>query len=159
MKFMQRAAAASLQSTPDTPTSSDTHSSKRRRIEDNSVSGQRQARSYVVDQKAAQAALDEEERKRQVAVAKVAEQLGDGHWILDVAKLPQPRSQAVTPLKVVQVGYSQIDKAEGPDESSAVGEEVPRAETPIFHSYGTGNKVKKDKVGYFSPKLLCVLPY
>lgn len=159
MKFMQRAAAASSQSTLDTPTPSDTHSSKRRRIEDNSISGERQTRSYVVDRKAAQAALDEEERKRQAAVAKVAEQLGDGHWTLDVAKLPGPRSQAVTPLKVVQVGYSQIDKAEGPDESPAAEEEVPRAEKPIFHSYGTGNKVKNDKVGNFSPWFLCVLRY
>ncbi|PSS03755.1 hypothetical protein BD289DRAFT_470550 [Coniella lustricola] len=148
MGFMQRAAAAaasSSQSASGAPTPGDAHSSKRRKIEDSSDVRERQTPSYMIDQRAAQAALEEEERKRKIAMAKVAEQSGDGHWFLDTAKLPRPKSQVVAPLKVVQVGYTQIDTVEGLDESIAVEGKPPRPERPILHTYGSGEQVKKAK--------------
>lgn len=143
MKFMQRAAAASP-SSPGTPTSDEAHSSKRRKTAGRSSLGMPETPSYVIDQKAAHAALAEEERKRQVAVEKRAEQLGDSHWVLDSAKLPGSRHGGM-PLKIVQVGFSQIDRRGGSEEDQEQ-DEMPRTDGPVFQSYGPKkSKGKKDE--------------
>lgn len=151
MKFMQRAAAASSPTSPSTPTSDDGHSSKRRKTAGrSSLGGDPETSSFVIDQKAAQAALDEDERQRQIVVSRIAEQMGDGHWTLDAAKLPHSDHQAGTPLKVVQVGFSHIDRRRGSDDDQ---EEEPATDRPRLQTYGPRKKVaKQDKASSFSPK-------
>ncbi|CAJ2509956.1 Uu.00g058560.m01.CDS01 [Anthostomella pinea] len=108
MKFMQRA-AASPSSNPTTPTS-DEQSSKRRKVSHNSTV--QQDVESLVNQKAIQAAIAEDERKREEALLKHATESGDGRWVLNVpenATGSRPTIQA--PLNVVQVGYAQIDSA------------------------------------------------
>ncbi|KUI64682.1 hypothetical protein VM1G_00180 [Cytospora mali] len=80
MKFMQRAAAAAPPSAPSTPVADHEPSSKRRKTSGRASLGTPETQSYVIDHRAAQAALEEEERKRQALVAKHAEALGDSHW-------------------------------------------------------------------------------
>lgn len=107
MKFMQRGAAtAAAASPPDTPKSEEEHSAKRRK-----VSHQESASSTAIaDHQAIRAALEEEERKRQVAIEKQAEELGDAHWMLDI-KTPNLKSgqSRETVLNIVQVGFGQLD--------------------------------------------------
>lgn len=139
MKFMQRAVAAGPSTSPSTPTSDDhEHSSKRRKTSGrSSLGGTPETQTYVIDHKAAQAALEEEERKRQALVAKHAEALGDSHWVLDAAKLPAPQ-QSGAPLKIVQVGFSQIDRGGGAmaQEEEEEEEEIATADGPTFRSFG-----------------------
>lgn len=153
MKFMQRAAAASSPNSPSTPSSDDGHSSKRRKTAGRSSLGAPETPTYVTDQKAAQEALNEEERKRQVAIEKRAEQLGDSHWVLDAAKLPKS-NQGGTPLKIVQVGFSQIDRRGGVEEDQ-VDEDQQKTDEPVFRSYGPqkkkGEKVKTDDKASIHP--------
>lgn len=136
MKFMQRAAAAGPSISPSTPTSDDhEHSSKRRKTSGRgSLGGAPEAQSYVIDHKAAQAALEEEERKRQALVAKHAEALGDSHWVLDAAKLPGSQ-QGGAPLKIVQVGFSQIDRG-GAGAQEEDEQETATTDGPSFRSFG-----------------------
>lgn len=148
MKFMQRAAAAKSPSTPhsQTTTSDEDRPSKRQRTGDVSSPSAPKIPNYVVDQKAAQAALDEEDRKRQDAIDRMAERLGDAHWVLDTTKLPSSNSQAA-PLKVVQVGFSEIDKKQNSEEDH---EEEEKVQT--FQSYGPKRKTVKEQAGF--PTLL-----
>lgn len=130
MGFMQRAAAAASPTTPNTPASDDGHHSKRRKTNQGSSAVNKPDTSkYVVDLKATQAALDEEERRRQVLVKKQAEQLGDAHWELDPSLLPKHKVEG---LRVVQVGFSQLDAAD----SSEDEESGHRAARPALQSYG-----------------------
>ncbi|KXJ94504.1 hypothetical protein Micbo1qcDRAFT_44430 [Microdochium bolleyi] len=103
MKFMQRAATTPTTSTPSTPASEE-QSSKRRKVthqpEDDGIAA-------MVDHKAVQLALAEEERKRHEAVLRNAAEAGDARWVLST---PKQESFAVKPvLNVVQVGFAQID--------------------------------------------------
>lgn len=141
MKFMQRAAAASSPTSPSAPSSDDGHSSKRRKTAGRLSLGDTEAPTYVTDQNATQETLNEEERKRQVAIEKRAEQLGDSHWVLDAAKLPTTNLGG-TPLKIVQVGFSQIDSRMGAEEDQ-VEEEERKTDGPILRSYGPQTKGKK----------------
>lgn len=143
MKFMQRAAAAKSPSTPSTPTaaSDDERPSKRLRTGERSSPSAPKTPGYVVDQKAAQAALDEEDRKRQSAIDRMAERLGDSHWVLDTAKLPAFHNQA-TPLRVVQIGFSEIDKKQKSDE---VQDEKEKEQS--FQSFGPKKKTTKEQAG------------
>lgn len=138
MKFMQRAAAAAgPPASPVTPTTDDhERSSKRRKTSGRAaLGGAPEAPTYVIDHRAAQAALEEEERKRQALVAKHAEALGDSHWVLDAAKLPGSQ-QGGAPLKIVQVGFSQIDRGGGAEEQEQEDEETAVTDGPTFRSFG-----------------------
>lgn len=152
MKFMQRAAAAKSPSTPSTPTaaSDDERPSKRLRTGERSSPSAPKTPGYAVDQKAAQAALDEEDRKRQAAMDRMAERLGDSHWVLDTAKLPASHNQA-TPLRVVQIGFSEIDKKQKSDE----GQDEKDKERS-FQSYGPKKKMTKEQAGSPPPNLRLV---
>lgn len=146
MKFMQRAAAAGPPASPSTPTSDHEHSSKRRKTSGRASLGTPETQSYVIDHKAAQAALEEEERKRQALVAKHAEALGDSHWVLDTARLPKSQ-QSNTPLKIVQVGFSQIDRGGGSEvQEEEEDDESATTEGPIFRSFGPKKETTKDDV-------------
>ncbi|ROW13100.1 hypothetical protein VPNG_05947 [Cytospora leucostoma] len=142
MKFMQRAAAATPEA-PSTPTPDHEQPSKRRKTSGRATLGAPEKQQYVIDRKAAQAALEEDERKRQALVAKHAEALGDSHWVLDTGKLPGSQQNSA-PLKIVQVGFSQIDRGGG------AGAEVPEdnedtitADGPTFRSFGPKKEAAK----------------
>lgn len=114
MKFMQRGAAAAAAAgaseagSPATP-GSDTGSAKRQKLSHTPSAADSPA-TPLYDQKAIQAALEEEEKKRQVAIEKRAAELGDSHWVLEgVSSLPRNGSRPL--LNVVQVGFAQIDYA------------------------------------------------
>ena len=114
MKFMQRGAAAAAAagvpeaSSPATPRSDD-GSAKRRKFAHTPPAASSPA-TPLYDQKAIQAAIEEEEKKRQAAIEKRAAELGDSHWVLEgAAALPKSGSRPL--LNVVQVGFSQIDYA------------------------------------------------
>ena len=106
MKFMQRA-VASEPSSPTTPNTNESGSGKRRKVSHTPVSDS--PRTPLFDVRAAQAAIEEEEKKREAAVAKLALQLGDSHWVLEGA--PKTTKGQHIPLKVVQVGFAQIDSS------------------------------------------------
>lgn len=144
MKFMQRAAAAKSPTTASTQTaiSDEDRPSKRQRTGERTSPSAPKTPGYVVDQKVAQAALDEEDRKRQAAIDRMAERLGDAHWVLDTAKLPSSHNQT-TPLRVVQVGFSEIDKKQKSEESLDEEEE----KVPSFQSYGPKKKTTKEQSG------------
>lgn len=74
-----------------------------------------------------QAALAEEEKKREAAIEKRALELGDARWVLD-AHVPCIGTGVHPPLNVVQVGFAQIDSS-APLEGSqgTTGEQEPVA--------------------------------
>lgn len=150
MKFMQRAvAAASSPSSPSTPTSEDGRASKRRKTSAQSPTGTPQTPSYLIDHKAAQAAREEEERKRQEHAARQAEKLGDAHWVLDAAKLPGPDRQAGKLLNVVQVGFSQIDSSRGgEDEQAGLEDNSIDTDGPSLKTYGPRKEATKNDASF-----------
>ena len=114
MKFMQRAAATAATAPPtdktSTPKADDEGPSKRRKHSHTSktTTSNPEADQALFDQKAIQAALEEEEKKRQAAIEKRAAELGDSHWVLPGASVT-PKAGARPVLNVVQVGFAQID--------------------------------------------------
>ncbi|KAI1816081.1 hypothetical protein GGS20DRAFT_269935 [Poronia punctata] len=121
MKFMQRAAASTPSSSaPSTPTADD-QSSKRRKVEHNSAP--QPEVDDLVNQAAIKAAIAEEEKKVEAALLKRAEELGDAHWVLQMPD--QTKSIAKTPLKVVQVGFAQIDSSDAADDADPSHHSVP----------------------------------
>ncbi|KAK0646211.1 hypothetical protein B0T16DRAFT_156507 [Cercophora newfieldiana] len=121
MKFMQRGAAqaAAEASSPSTPKTEDEGSaSKRRKTSHKSAPLTPTPNAPIYDQKAIQAAIDEEEKKRLAAIEKRAAELGDSHWVLDSTSAPPPKHGARPPLNVVQVGFGQIDYAGTHDDTS-----------------------------------------
>ncbi|KAI0396881.1 hypothetical protein F5Y17DRAFT_43435 [Xylariaceae sp. FL0594] len=148
MKFMQRAAASTpLSSTPSTPGSSE-QSSKRRKTSHNAEPPQDV--DILVNQAAIKAAIAEEEKKVESALLKRAEELGDAHWVLQLPE--QNKNQTVQPpLKIVQVGFAQIDTAD------AMGDDTDQANLP-FHSepalrrYNMEKKKKKAKSSHTESK-------
>lgn len=116
---MQRA-AASPSSAPSTPNSEE-QSSKRQKTS-HSVTPQQDVNS-LVNQRAVQAAIAEEERKRQEALLQHAAELGDARWELDIPlKAQNPQHAVQTPLNVVQVGFAQIDSPDAAgDDSDSTG--------------------------------------
>lgn len=137
MKFMQRAAAASPTS-PGVSQSDSERPSKRAKTESRSALGTPQNQSPSFDQKATQAALDAEDRRRAALIEQQAERLGDAHWKLDPAKLPGSDQRKGAPLKIVQIGFSQIDRRDALETNQG------EADGPSFHSYGP-KKTKKTK--------------
>jgi hypothetical protein len=124
MKFMQRA-VASGSSSPATPKSEEEHSSKRRKF--SHAPSRSEPVTPIIDHEAVQAALQEEEKKRQAAIEKQAAELGDSHWVLDVP-VPAGRSGGgpQKPLNVVQVGFAHIDTT-NPGEGSSPESLEPKA--------------------------------
>lgn len=108
MKFMQRAAASA--SSAGTP-SSDERSAKRRK-EHSSPAG---AANGLVDQAAIQAALKDQEDKRQAALENHTVDWADTHWVLPETLVPVARTPG-TPLNVVYVGFADIDASSGSDD-------------------------------------------
>lgn len=129
---MQRAVATG--SSPTTPKSEDEQSAKRRKTS-GKISPTTPS-APLFDQKAVQAALEEEERKRQAALERQAIELGDSRWVLDVQGLASKSSVAThTPLNIVQVGFAQIDSSDAPEETTG--------QVPGTRSFGPKPKKRK----------------
>ncbi|OTB08610.1 hypothetical protein M426DRAFT_7348 [Hypoxylon sp. CI-4A] len=136
MKFMQRA-AASPSSSPATP-HSDEQSSKRRKVSHGASTPNNDSPLAHIDQAAVQAAIAEEEKKRQEALVQHAAELGDARWVLDMPnKATNSDREVQKPLNVVQVGFAQIDSHFDP--SDAAGLDAESADT----SYARGPVVKR----------------
>ncbi|KAI1212856.1 uncharacterized protein F4807DRAFT_411753 [Annulohypoxylon truncatum] len=152
MKFMQRAVASPASSSPTTP-NSDEQASKRRKVVHNPTRSDGPNSIAQIDQAAVQAAIAEEERKRQEALVQHAAELGDARWVLDIGdKAAESHSEIQTPLNVVQVGFAQIDSQIDP--SDAVGlDDTDSADTSyartMVRRYNMENKktVKDDETG------------
>lgn len=148
MKFMQRAAATSSPaSAPSTPASDD--SSKRRKISHRPSNNDEL--EVQVDRKAIQAAIEEGERKREEALIKHAEELGDARWVLNVPNLSTSGAAAPNPLRVVQVGYAQIDSPDTSDDDDADSSRVMPDKIQPIRRYNMGKK----KARLFSYHVYC----
>ncbi|KAI0380899.1 hypothetical protein F5Y04DRAFT_256202 [Hypomontagnella monticulosa] len=143
MKFMQRA-AASPSSTPSTPATpnSDEQASKRRKVAHKPAKRDNSDSVAQIDQAAVQAAIAEEERKRQEALLQHAAELGDARWVLDIPNKAIDSTSAIqTPLNVVRVGFAQIDSPFDPsDPTSLDGLESTDTTTPAVRRYNMDSK-------------------
>lgn len=102
MKFMQRNAAE-----PTSPSSPDQPAAKRQRQSDNSEAF---AINSLVDKNAVQAAIAEEERIREAAIERAAEQAGDMRWYLSFQDQDHSGSgSSQKSLQVIHTGYASID--------------------------------------------------
>ncbi|KAM7193615.1 hypothetical protein V8F33_007708 [Rhypophila sp. PSN 637] len=132
MKFMQRGAAvnasASDAASPTTPRTDDEGSaSKRRKLSRASAPNTPNTPATpLYDQKAIQAAMEEEDKKRKAAIERRAAELGDSHWVLDGFSA-STKTTAPKTLNIVQVGFAQIDSAVVSEENtdSPGGETIP----------------------------------
>ncbi|KAK1245190.1 hypothetical protein MKX08_004819 [Trichoderma sp. CBMAI-0020] len=118
MKFMQRA-VASASSSPQTDDSS--QSSKKRKLNNSAATAAEQRVSALIDQASIKAALEDQEAKRQAALAQHT--ASGAHWVLNT-KLDKLNASAPSKpsLNVVYVGYGDIDSD---DESG--GEDAPQS--------------------------------
>ncbi|KAI0887280.1 uncharacterized protein GGS22DRAFT_156621 [Annulohypoxylon maeteangense] len=152
MKFMQRAAASPTSSSPSTP-KLDEQASKRRKVVHNPTTNNNINSIAQINQAAVQAAIAEEERKRQEALVHHAAELGDARWVLDISdEAAGSPSEIQTPLNVVQVGFAQIDSQI--DSSDTVGlddsesADTSHARTMVRrYNMETKKVVKDDKSG------------
>jgi hypothetical protein len=103
---MQRAAASSPSSAPSTP---EGPPSKRQRL---SYGSNGSPATPSSDLRAVQAALAEEELKRNLAVERQAAEAGETRWVLSVRE-PE---RAVPALRVVQASFADIDAATAGDD-------------------------------------------
>ncbi|TLD13150.1 uncharacterized protein PgNI_03220 [Pyricularia grisea] len=152
MKFMQRGIAnSSTASSPTTPRAEDTtHASKRRKSEgplSPALNRGQAAGSAKLDEKAVKAAIAEEERKRQAAIAKQAAESGDTHWVLDfpAASPSSASSKSKAPLRVVQVGFAQIDTADKGENEEYAGPSPSGAQIRRFNMKAK-NSTKDTKI-------------
>lgn len=105
MKFMQRGEASAKSSPSTTPKTDSEGSAKRRKT----AHKETPEAKPLYDEKAVQAALEEEESKRQAAIARRAKELGDEQWVLTGAAMSVPNARHPVNLNYVQVGFAQID--------------------------------------------------
>jgi len=118
MKFMQRAAASSPTtngSTTPTDSSPQEPASKRQRLSNGSALGRRSNNS---DLEAVQAAMAEEELRKNQANERRAAEVGEERWVLDVPKSIPTTSNGA--LQVVMVSMADIDALSDNDDDSDV---------------------------------------
>lgn len=106
MKFMQRGVASAGSSPATTPQTDNEGSAKRRKTSHKSTPVESKP---LYDEKAVQAALEEEEKKREAAIERRAAELGDEHWVLRDEQLSSRNTKHRGALNIVQVGFAQID--------------------------------------------------
>ncbi|KAL7918891.1 hypothetical protein ACQKWADRAFT_302840 [Trichoderma austrokoningii] len=119
MKFMQRAVASASSSSPQPDDSS--QSSKKRKLKHSAATAAEERVSALIDQASIKAALEDQEAKRQAALAQHT--ASGAHWVLNT-KLD--KLNASTPskpsLNVVYVGYGDIDS-----DNESGGEDAPQS--------------------------------
>lgn len=105
MKFMQRAAASSPVSSPSTP---DLPSIKRRKTGDASPGAFEV--DALVDQRAVEVALANEEALRQAALDRAGAEAGDTRWILNFKQDEGTATEHSKPsYQIIQTGFAAID--------------------------------------------------
>ncbi|KAI2639723.1 hypothetical protein GGS26DRAFT_281318 [Hypomontagnella submonticulosa] len=143
MKFMQRAAAtpSSNPSSPATP-NSDKQASKRRKVAHKPAKRDDADSLAQIDQAVVQAAIAEEERKRQEALLQHAAELGDARWVLDIPDEFTGSGHTIqTPLNVVRVGFAQIDSQFDPSDPASLDNlESTDTKTSAVRRYNMDNK-------------------
>lgn len=118
MKFMQRA-VASASSSPQTDDSS--QSSKKRKLKHSAAAAAEERVSALIDQASIKAALEDQEAKRQAALAQHT--ASGAHWVLNTKLDKLNASAPAKPsLNVVYVGYGDIDS-----DNESGGEDVPQS--------------------------------
>jgi hypothetical protein len=71
--------------------------------------------------------MEEEERKRQVAIEKQAAELGDSRWVLDLrSPTLGDGSSGKGSLDVIQVGFAEIDSPGTAEEPSSASQQQIR---------------------------------
>ncbi|KAL7944498.1 hypothetical protein V8C42DRAFT_326963 [Trichoderma barbatum] len=117
MKFMQRAVASA--SSPQSDDSS--QASKKRKFKHSSATAAEERVSALIDQASIKAALEDQEAKRQAALAQHT--ASGAHWVLNTKldKLNAGRPSKPS-LNVVYVGYGDIDSS-----NESGGEDAPQS--------------------------------
>lgn len=138
MKFMQRAANTSPSSRA--PPSPDEPSPKRQKKDSNPSTPTKFNVDALADRSAIQAALANEEAKRQAALEKQASELGDTRWVLNFEDQRALGGASPLTLRVVETGFANLDttplKVQYADDITA--------EEPVMvgrRSFGKFNKV------------------
>lgn len=118
MKFMQRAVASASSSPQQSDDSS--QNSKKRKLRHSATTAAEERVSALIDQASIKAALEDQEAKRQAALAQHT--ATGAHWVLNTKldKLNAGKTSEPS-LNVVYVGYGDIDSS---DESG--GEDAPQ---------------------------------
>ncbi len=135
---MQRAAASSPSSRPETP---EEHRNKRQKLAD-----QAPRSSSSSDLKAVQAALATDELKRQEALDRQAVEAGDTKWILNFTEAPNDTS--ASELTIISAGYNAVDSRRLPiTESDEVQQDnyfspLPVIGRKIFGNFNTMKEVR-----------------
>lgn len=130
MKFMQRAAASA--SSPGTP-DSDTHSAKKRKLGHASPAESKFDAS--INQASIKAALEEQESKRQAALAQHSS--SDTQWVLkNTLGSAQVNKSEKAPMKIVYVGYGDVDSSN----ESGDNEDEPQQGRTSTRNYKSGTK-------------------
>ncbi|KAI0114924.1 hypothetical protein F4814DRAFT_298437 [Daldinia grandis] len=148
MKFMQRAVASPSSPSPATSTP-DEKASKRRKVSHNPAKRDNTDSLAHIDQSAVQAAIADEERKRQEAVVQNAAKSGDAHWVLDMPEKTTNSDRGIQTLNVVQVGFAQIDSHIDTSDNAGFDDfestDASHVRTPMVRRYNMDNKkVSKD---------------
>lgn len=118
MKFMQRA-VASAASSPQPDENSQT--SKKRKLKHSATAAAEERISAMIDQASIKAAIEEQEAKRQAALA--LHSATGAHWVLNTKLDKLNASKPSEPsLNVVYVGYGDIDSS-----NESGGEDAPQS--------------------------------
>ncbi|KAM0252529.1 hypothetical protein ACHAQJ_007704 [Trichoderma viride] len=118
MKFMQRA-VASASSSPQADDNS--QSSKKRKLKHSAASAAEERVSALIDQASIKAALEDQEAKRQAALAQHT--ASGAHWVLNTKLDKLNASNPSQPsLNIVYVGYGDIDSS-----NESGGEDAPQS--------------------------------
>ena len=107
---MQRAAASTPPLTPQSqPHTPDSHPSKRQKLSVPPTS----IATPPSDLQLIQAALTEEEEKRQKAIERLAEEAGETKWVLSTVNGEEGNENDMGGLRVAKAGYSDIEQEAG----------------------------------------------
>lgn len=119
MKFMQRAVASASSSPQQSDDSS--QNSKKRKLRHSATTAAEERVSALIDQASIKAALEDQEAKRQAALAQHT--ATGAHWVLNTKldKLNAGRPSEPS-LNVVYVGYGDIDSS-----NESGGEDAPQS--------------------------------
>ena len=107
---MQRAAASTPPLTPQSqPRTPDSHPSKRQKLSVPPTS----IATPPSDLQLIQAALTEEEEKRQKAIERLAEEAGETKWVLSTVNGEEGNENDIGGLRVAKAGYTDIEQEAG----------------------------------------------
>lgn len=155
MKFMQRAANTSPSSrgppTPEEP------SPKHRKKDSNPSTPTKFNVDALADRSAIQAALADEEAKRQAALERQAAELGDTRWVLSFEDQKSIAASPALALRVVQTGFAHLDAS--PVKVRYIADDLEEKPAMVGRrSFGKFNKVLEVCHVFFPSILLLIMP-